>query len=153
MLSFSIVETEVRYFMNKLLKEELFDFFDVREVDIITFARFEIDGFIPAEASEGGKPPARYCSWGELRPYVFEIIKGKRPRALKIVLSLPVEQAVLLHSNMSACFLNFMFDGIRVLCTASVSEKAFALDKAAGEVWHEYALKFFKENNIVVRRD
>jgi len=153
MLSFSIIETEVRDFMNKLLREGCFDSFEVREVDICSFARFVIGGVMPEEADEDGKDSLCYCTWGELRPYVFNIIKGRRPRAFKIVLSLTAEHAAALHNNMSACFLNLMFDGNRVICTASASEKTFALDRAADGIWQEYILKFFKENKITVRKD
>ena len=150
MLSFSIEETEVRDFMNKLLRDTAFDYFEVRGVIITTFARFEIGGAVSGEAREGCNG---YCTWKELRPYVFGIIKGRRPRAFKIVLSLPADWAQALHSNISACFLNLIFDGNRILCTAVVSEKAFALDKAAGGVWHEYIKCFFKENKITMRSD
>ena len=153
MLSFSIIETEVRDFMNKLLKEGCFDSFEVREVDICSFARFVIGGVMPEEADEDGKDSLCYCTWGELRPYVFNIIKGRRPRAFKIVLSLPAEQAAMLHSNMSACFINLKFDGSRVTCTASASEKIFVLDRTAEGIWNEYIQKFFKENKILAKRD
>ena len=153
MLSFCIIETEVRRFMDKLLREDLFDFFEVRGVDIVSFARFVIDGAIMNEAHKDGKSSLSYCTWGELRPYVFNIIKGKRPRVFKIVLSLPAEQAQMLHNNVLSCFLNLMFDGSRILCTASSSERTFTLDRSFDGVWHEYILKFFKENKIVIRRD
>jgi len=148
MFSFHVVEAEVRDFMNKLLREKVFDAFGVRGVFIVSFARFEIDGAIPEEAREndGG-----YCAWAEMRPYVFHIIKGRRPKTLKIVLSLPKEQAQMLHNNMSACFLNIMFDGTQILCTATASEKSFALDRVADEIWCEYITEFFKKNNIAVR--
>jgi len=149
MLSFSIVETEVRDFMNKFLREGAFDSFEVRGVDISSFARFEIDGAAPESAHEGGKT---YCTWGELRPYVYNIIKGRRPRAFKAVLSLPGEQVQALHDNLSACFLNLMFNGSLILCTAAVSEKAFALDRAADEVWHAYITEFFKEKKIAIAK-
>ena len=153
MLSFSIIETEVRGFMNKLLREGSFDSFEVRAVDIWSFARFEIGGIVPVQTREDGKTPMSYCTWGELRPYVYYIIKGKRPRTLKIVFSLPSEQAAALHNNMSVCFLNLMFDGSRVIGTASATEKTFALDKTVDGIWHEYILKFFKENTIALMRD
>jgi hypothetical protein len=143
MLSFSIAETEVRDFMNKLLREEVFDSFDAREVDISSFARFVIDG-----VRDDG-----CCSWGELRPYVLNIIKGRRPKAFKIILSLPSEQRESLHGNAAACFLNLVFDGSEILCTAAAAEKNFALDRAALTAWQEYITVFFKDKQIITRKN
>ncbi|MCL2699639.1 MAG: DUF5721 family protein [Defluviitaleaceae bacterium] len=143
MLSFSIAETEVREFMNKLLREDVFDSFEARGVEISSFARFEIDG-VSGESC---------CSWGEMRPYVFNIIKGRRPKAFKIVLSLPVEQARALHENAAAYFLNFMFDGGEILCTAAAAEKSFSLDRAAEGAWQEFVTEFFKSKQITTRRN
>ena len=72
MLALSI--SDVRGFMVKLLKEEVFDEFQLRNVVINTFARFEIYG-----TKEDG-----YASWSEIRPHIFGIIKGdKLPKTIK----------------------------------------------------------------------
>ncbi len=153
MLALYIIESEVRDFMNKLLREEVFDGFEVRGVELNTLTKFEINGkldkdFLPDDQKETER---LYCTWSELRPHILNLIKGtKRPKTFKIVFSLPTQAVESLHKSASAYFLNLTFDGSIILITAMSSEKNFQMDKSVGNVWDEYATDFFKKNKIVV---
>ena len=152
MLSFGIYDTKT--FMALLLKSNTFDSFDFRQGDITTFASFSIDGtrnpdFYPAERLEEGL--SRFVSWEEMRPYVFQAVKGSTlPKSIKLVFSLSEEKMKNLP-NASAAFLNILFRDNVLTCTTAISQKTFSLDKSEEKLWEEYVLKFFKKNSIGIQ--
>ena len=90
MLAFTVNDT--KSFMNLLLKGDTFDAFSFRQGELTTFASFLIEGkrnmdFYTAEEQEAGL--SRYVHWEEMRPFVFQAIKGnKLPKSIKLVFSL-----------------------------------------------------------------
>ena len=93
MLAFTVNDT--KSFMNLLLKGDTFDAFSFRQGELTTFASFIIEGkrnmdFYTAEEQEAGL--SRYVHWEEMRPFVFQAIKGnKLPKSIKLVFSLAEE--------------------------------------------------------------
>jgi len=76
MLSLLIVD--VKGFMAKLLKEDVFDGLDLHTLNIQSFASFEIYKVAEEE------PP----KWALIKPHALDFIKsGKTPKAIKLVLS------------------------------------------------------------------
>ena len=152
MLAFTVNDTKT--FMNLLLKGDTFDTFHFRQGEILTFASFIIEGkrnmdFYGTEELEQGL--SRYVLWEEMRPFVFQAIKGnKLPKSIKIVFSLPDEKIEHLP-NTSAAFLNILFKDNTVLCTTAISQTSFSLDKSSEKLWEEYVLKFFKKNGIGIQ--
>lgn len=152
MLAFTINDT--KSFMNLLLKGTTFDEFCFRQGEVTTFAVFAIEGkrnmdFYAAEEAENGL--SRYVRWEEIRPFVFQAIKGnKLPKRIKLVFSLPDEKVEHLH-NTSAAFLNILFKENQILCTTAISQESFSLDKSGEHLWEEYILKFFKKNGIGIQ--
>ena len=152
MLAFTVNDT--KSFMNLLLKGETFDSFCFRQGELTTFASFIIEGkrnmdFYGTEEIEQGL--SRYVLWEEMRPFVFQAIKGnKLPKSIKLVFSLPDEKLEHLP-NISAAFLNILFRDSTILCTTAISQTSFSLDKSSEKRWEEYVLKFFKKNNIGIQ--
>lgn len=152
MLAFTVNDT--KSFMNLLLKGDTFDTFHFRQGELHTFASFIMEGkrnmdFYGTEELEQGL--SRYVRWEEMRPFVFQAIKGnKLPKSIKIVFSLPDEKIENL-SNTSAAFLNILFKENTVLCTTAISQESFSLDKSSEKLWEEYVLKFFKKNGIGIQ--
>lgn len=152
MLAFTVNDT--KSFMNLLLKGDTFDAFHFRQGELSTFASFIIEGkrnmdFYSTEELEQGL--SRYVRWEEMRPFVFQAIKGnKLPKSIKLVFSLPDEKIENL-SNTSAAFLNILFKENTVLCTTAISQESFSLDKSSEKLWEEYVLKFFKKNGIGIQ--
>ncbi|MBE6011910.1 DUF5721 family protein [Anaeropeptidivorans aminofermentans] len=152
MLSFSVPLSEVKDFMASLFKKDVFDFFEVRGVEIITFTKFEISAIISSD--EEDERTRNFCIWEELRPYAFDIIKGnKKPKAIKIIFSMPQEKAEVLHQNAGALYLNLIYNGNEINLSTATSQKTFALNKELDLVWEEYIKNFFKENKIAVVYD
>ena len=145
MLAFTIPDT--KSFMNLLLKQDTFDQFLFRQGEIVTFASFIMEGkrHMDFYAEEEQNALSRYVRWEEMRPFVFQAVRGNRlPKAVKLVFSLSEEKTEHLP-NTAAAFLNILF---RATATA---QENFSLDKSGEKLWEEYVLKFFKKNAISVK--
>lgn len=152
MLAFTIPDT--KSFMNLLLKQDTFDQFLFRQGEIVTFASFIIEGKrhmdFYTEQEQAGAALTRYVRWAEMRPFVFQAVKGSRlPKSIKLVFSLPDEKTENLP-NTSAAFLNILFRDNALLCTTATAQSNFSLDKSGEKLWEEYVLKFFKKNAISI---
>ena len=156
MYVFYICEGEVKNFMNKILREQCFDNFDLRSVEIQSFAKFDIDGkadrsFFNGEENEENVGDMFFCKWGKIRPYVFEFVKGKvKPSYMKFVVSAPKEILEKVSDNAAALFLNFVFEKDKVVCTAGTYQKNFSLDKKLEIAWETYVKKFFEDIGVAV---
>lgn len=152
MLAFTINDTKA--FMGLLLKSDTFDAFQFRQGELTTFISFSMDGhrnldFYSTEEQEAAL--SRYISWEEIRPFVFQAIKGnKLPKSIKLVLSLP-DQKLEHLPNINAAFLNIFFRENALFCTTAVSQESFSLDKSSEKLWEEYVLKFFRKNGIGIQ--
>jgi len=134
----------IKAFMNSLLKNDVFDKFELREININTFASFSING------KKAEEDTAKYCIWGEIKPYAFDIIKGTRlPRLIKVIFSLDPE-SVPGVKGASALFLNITYENDSINCITGISMKNFTLDRSAEYAFDAYIADFFKENNITV---
>jgi len=130
---------DVKSLMNKLLKEDVFDNFEARTVQVVSFSKFDIQGEAP---------------WSKLRPFVLSIIKsGERPKSFKLVLALDKESTKELHANAAVAFLNIQLEGEEIICTTGTSQTNFALDKSLDHVWEDYINNFFLQHNIITKRE
>ncbi|MCL2664959.1 MAG: DUF5721 family protein [Defluviitaleaceae bacterium] len=141
---FNVADAAVREFMQRLLRENIFDAFDVRGVDLVSFTGFEIDGIDRRETER-----RKFCRWSELRPHIHEIVKsGPKPKTLKIIFSLAEETAAAFHPNAAALFINLLYENGAVALTAAAGQKNFSLDKSMEQQWDMYAENFLTENKI-----
>ena len=147
MLALSVPEDGVKLFMQKLLKEDVFDLFEVRTVVISTFVRFEIAE--EKQKLENEDPKRQICHWGKIRPFVFSILKGqKKPDYIKTVFSFDTSKTCEIADGAAALFLNMTFDGVKVLITTGMAQKTFSLDKSPEKRWDEYISGFLKDAGI-----
>lgn len=150
MLAFTIPDT--KSFMNLLLKQDTFDQFLFRQGEVITFASFIIEGKRNMDfyTDEEQTSLSRYVLWEEIRPFVFQAVKGSRlPKAIKLVFSLSEEKTAHLP-NTAAAFLNILFREHTLFCTTATAQANFSLDKSGERLWEEYVQKFFRKNNIPI---
>ncbi len=142
----AVTVSDVKVFMSKLLKEDLFDPMGVREVEIRAITYFCIDGAIDREFLNTDRT---HCLWQEIKPIVVTIIKGnKRPRSLKLVLSLPKEELPSIHENAAAAFMNIAYEQDKITLTTATSQKTFSLDKSLDHAWETYVTNFLSRNGI-----
>lgn len=162
MRSFEIQDN--RDFMKKLLIGDTFDTFQVSEASITTFATFSIDGafdasyFGTAEEEEFPVEKDSYTLWKRIRPFFFELTKGKNtPITFRIVFRLaPHNVARLLQqggiamspADVDGLFLNIRFHENKIQCVSGTSLKLFTLDKTLERAWDEMLEKFFRQKQI-----
>jgi len=141
MLALELNKTMVKSFMGQILREEIFDSFEVRSVELATLTRISIDGGL----AEG------FVSWQALRPLIYTIIKASlKPRHVKIIFSYRASEAVRIHPNAAALFLNLIYENDGVTFTTATAQKEFALDKTLDTAWDEWMIKFFAQKGLDV---
>jgi hypothetical protein len=162
MVSFDIVD--VKLFMNNLLKEQMFDEFEVSSVEVSTLTKFNIScdinkKYLSTDEKEilGDR---KLITWIEIKDIIFNIIKGnKPPTSLKIVFSLPhnkinnilsKNQLNVTANNVNGLFINILYEDNSLKCTTGTSIKVFTLDKTLENYWDNSIKKFFKKHNIAV---
>ncbi|GKX27828.1 hypothetical protein SH1V18_03080 [Vallitalea longa] len=162
MVCFNIID--IKLFMNNLLKDKMFDDFEVSTVELNTFTKFNISCDInkkylstnEIEILEGRDQ----VKWSEIKNIVFYMIKGnKTPSYLKIVFSLPhdkIENMISKHQlptksdNVNGLFINILYEDNVLKCTTGSSMKIFTLDKTLENYWDDSVKIFFKKHGITV---
>lgn len=154
----------VRDFMNKLLRTELFDHFLLSEATIKGKVSYVIDGhitpeFYTEEELESENLTGLSClPYGELRESCFSLIKGKKtPLYFKFVFQLSPtnlektlsgSQSGLTSADINGAALNIRFqDGI-LSCTSGVSYRAFSLDHTFDHEWDALIRRFLTNHDI-----
>ncbi|HCT65694.1 MAG TPA: hypothetical protein DIC60_10590 [Lachnospiraceae bacterium] len=139
-------------FMAMLLKKDTFDAFEVREVIITTFTTFEIRCNLNKDFFDSEEELSRkYCLWSELKPHVFELIKGnKLPKSIKIVFSANDALLQTISLEASSLFINVTFENncLRVITGSSL--KIFTLNKTVEFMWDEWVINFLEGHKISI---
>ena len=129
--------------MGKLLKENVFDNFHMRKIEISTDFKIEISELSKAEG-------ARANYWAAIRPLILHIIKtGAKPSLIKIIFSLPDTASI--HTNAAALFLNLSYENDEVSFTTATSQREFEMDKTLDTCWDEWVRNFFCNKDIAVK--
>jgi len=155
MLALALDKSTIRTFMGQLLREEIFDTFEVRSVEVATAVRINIDGQRAAEAeitegsAESQKP--KFSTWETLRPLVYGIIKASpKPKHVKVVFSYKASEACNIHANAAALFLNFAYENDSVTFTTGAAQKEFLFEKSLDIAWDEWVKVFFEKVGLQV---
>ena len=145
--------TQLKNFMNTLLRLETFDRFPVSEASITTFTTFSIDGslhtdfFDPDDAQLLKEKGRTRLLWKDVKSFCYSVIKGKRtPLQFKFVFQLP--QAACEKMIVFGCFLNFQYKDGKLLLTTGTSLKIFTMDKSLDRVFDEEVRQFLLKNEI-----
>lgn len=160
--------SNLKDFMEKLLKGNTFDHFWLVEASITTFNTFTIDGnlhldFFDSPLGKALDAAGRTNSyWAEVKPFCFSIMKGKRtPLHFKIVFQLSFEQMdkVLTQSDtglttdqVAGLYLNLQYNGSEMTCTTGTSLRLFTLDKSLDILWDNMILRFFTQKEIAFEK-
>lgn len=149
----------IKAFTTHLFAKETFDGYLVTEASFSTLVDFSIDGHINADfpdEEEKNLPEYRegIVFWKKLRPFCFEIVKGKRvPLRFKLVFKMPPEfvlrflqEASLSYdaAQIGGLFLNVVFQDGKLSVTTGTSLKTFSMDKSLEHAWDEWAERFTK---------
>jgi len=154
--------TEVKTFMTKLLMNNTFDSFLLKEMELQTFTGFQITGqfneqfFSKEELEERGVN--RHVLWSEVRQIVYSMIKGsKTPLSLKIIFQLPADQCgnmldsfggKLRLEDVGGLYLNVRFEKGELRMITGTAIKTFTLDKTLEQEWDKSVRNLLKEQGI-----
>jgi hypothetical protein len=160
MISLNILE--VKSFMAKLLTNNIFDSFLLKELDIQTFTNFHISGqfneafFSKEELEERGEN--RYTLWSDVRGIAFTMIKGnKTPLSLKVVFQLPAARSGELIQRLSGrlrleevggLYMNIRFEKVELHIVTGTAMKSFTLDKTLEQEWDSEVKNILKHQGI-----
>lgn len=145
---------DIKKTMDELLKGTLFDEFEVRNIEVHTFTKFYSDGILNKSfltSDEKELYNRNYILWKEIKPHIFNIIRGKKPPTyFKIVFSTDEKLSLDFSSDISGLFMNLIYSQGKLSCTSGIALKTFSLDKQNDHEWDEYIRNFFKEAHIYV---
>jgi hypothetical protein len=144
-------------FMSKLLKSDLFDSFEVREVVIHTAFKSYFEGTRNLEffenaltSSDEAQVLSPYVTWAEVKASMYQLILGKTlPTYFKIVLATSQEKAKTLSDTASALFLNITYKENVITCSTGVAYSVFSLDKSPEEIWDEKIKAFLFKHEFM----
>ncbi len=160
----SLQITDVRDFMAKLLKTDLFDHFLMPEAVITTAVTYRIDGHLNTsfystdELEILGLAGLSTAPFSLFRSTCFDLIKGKRtPSFFKFVFMLSPENlkntllctgSSFSENDISGVYLNLHFKDQMLTCTTGVSCRIFSTDRSFETEWDELVCRFLKNHGI-----
>ena len=163
MISLKILE--MNRFMAKLLKGENFDGFLLKEGFLRTNIEYRFQGQLFPEyfdTSEQEKLEEKYIYWGELRPTIFELIKGKRtPLAFSFTLLLTkndtaqllARRQVNVGEDSPSLFLQIRFEHGEGHIVTGTARNIFTLDKSLEEAWDAEVRQLAKTMELAVEEE
>lgn len=154
---------DVWSFTSKLFVKEDFDRFLVKEINIVTFNSFTIDGHIRqgyySDEEVEEKQIGEFSSWSMLKPLCFSLIKGKKlPGSFHIVLCLApkdVERFAdrsgtgINGGQIQGLYLNIRYEDGALYCITGTSLNFFTLDKTLENEWDQAVKNFMRSHEIV----
>lgn len=156
--------TDVKDFMNKLLRSETFDHFLLQEATIVNGASFIIDGHVnksfytESEIEELGITGYRIMPFSILRQQCFDLIKGKKtPTSFKFVFLLSPEnlertlsslQSSFTINDITGVFMNLKFQNQLLTLTTGISYNIFSPDKSLENEWDQLVRRFLTQHEI-----
>ncbi len=153
---------DLKSFTSKLFVGDTFDKWLVREVEIVTFNTFAIDGHIRqgyySDQELEENQIEELSAWKALKPFCFSLIKGKKlPESFQIILQLaPADVEIFLkHAQLdfrvgqvSGLYLNIRYENSALHCVTGTSLKMFTLDRQIEIEWDEAVKLFLKESSL-----
>ena len=156
--------TDIKDFMNKLLKAEVFDHFLLQEAVITGSATITINGqitkgfFDEEELAQQHLEGLMFHPFSMLKKTCFDIIKGKKtPSSFRFVFLLsPENQKKTIASigssfrdeDVTGRFINIRYQNQLLSLTTGISYKVFSIDKTLENQWDKMVMKFLTQNEI-----
>lgn len=152
-------------FMGKLLKSETFDGFLLKEGFLRTNIEYRFQGRLFADyfdTEEQAKLEEAYAYWGELRPTIFELIKGKRtPLAFSFTLLLTkndtaqllARRQVIVGDDSPSLCLQVRYDHGTGHMVTGTARNTFSLDKSLDEAWDAEVRQQMKAMELAVEEE
>ena len=156
--------TDIKDFMNKLLRSEVFDHFLLQEATITSSATYTINGqitkgfFSEDEIEELHLEGCRFLPFSMLRTNCFDLIKGKKtPSAFRFVFLLsPKNMEKTIASvgssynpaDVTGMYINLKYQNQLLSLTTGIAYNIFSTDKTLESEWDKLVMKFLKQHEI-----
>ena len=156
--------TDIKDFMNKLLRSEVFDHFLLQEATITSSATYTINGQITKgfyseeEIEELHLNGCRFLPFSMLRANCFDLIKGKKtPSAFRFVFLLsPKNMEKTLQSvgssysssDVTGMYINLKYQNQLLSLTTGIAYNIFSTDKTLEAEWDKMVMRFLKQHEI-----
>lgn len=147
---------DLKTFMNDLLVRDKYDSFYLYEARVKTKLDYYVNGKLNQDffdTEEREEACQEFILWRDIKHTIFEFIKGTHlPLGFKIILMFNRDNVVrLLEMNniplriddVSALFLNVVYDHGKLNVTTGNSIKVFTLDKTLDNLWDETVEKYY----------
>lgn len=160
----SLELTDVKNFMNQLLKSDTFDHFLLQEAVISNGATYNINGQITkgyydeVELDTLHLSNLRFFPFSLLKSTCFDLIKGKKtPSFFRFVFLLsPENQSRTIASmnssfqeqDISGIFINLRYQNQLLSLTTGISYNIFSTDKSLESEWDKLVTKFLIQHDI-----
>lgn len=156
--------TDIKDFMNKLLRTEIFDHFLLQESTITQNVTYTIHGQITKEfyskeeLEEMHLTDYRFLPFSMLRANCFDLIKGKKtPASFRFVFLLSPENmektirsvdSTYTPSDITGMYVNLKYQNQQLTLTTGISYHIFSTDKTLENEWDAMIMKFLKQHQI-----
>lgn len=156
--------TDIKDFMNKLLRTEVFDHFLLQEAMITSCATYNINGqitkgfFSEEEMEELQLNGCRFLPFSMLKTNCFDLIKGKKaPSAFRFVFLLSpknMEKTIsavgssYTPSDVTGMYINVKYQNQLLSLTTGIAYNTFSTDKTLELEWDKMVMKFLKQHEI-----
>lgn len=156
--------TDIKDFMNKLLRSEIFDHFLLQEAVITNAATYTLNGQITKgfyneeELEELQLKGCRFLPFSMTRGNCFDLIKGKKtPSAFRFVFLLsPSNMEKTLTSvgssykttDVTGMYINLKYQNQLLSLTTGIAYNIFSTDKTLENEWDKMVMKFLKQHEI-----
>lgn len=156
--------TDIKDFMNKLLRSDVFDHFLLQEAMITSGATYTINGqitkgfFTEEEIEELHLNGCRFLPFSMLKGNCFDLIKGKKtPSAFRFVFLLSPTNMVktvaavgssYTASDVTGMYINLKYQNQLLSLTTGVAYNIFSTDKTLESEWDKMVVKFLKQHEI-----
>lgn len=139
----------IKEFMGHLFSGDMFDRFHVRECEVTTFVTFRTDGKRHEswyDSDEKIEDNTGLITWQQLKPYVFDWIKGKKtPQKVKI-------DFCHYMANGDVGSMRIQFESQKLHVFTGYMQREFSMDKSQQQMWDDNCEKFIQKNKIVSTR-
>lgn len=156
--------TDLKSFMNTLLRTDTFDHFLLQEAVITSAASYVIDGHVTKdfytqeELEELQLVDYPALPFSMLRGNCFDLMKGKKaPASFRFVFELSPDNLrktlSAVHSSYTASdlaglFINLKFQNQLLILTTGISYRIFSTDKTLDAEWDKLVKKFLTQHQI-----
>lgn len=147
---------DIKTFMNELLVNEKYDSFYLYEIRLKTSLDYFISGKINRDFFDNAEELEdlhEYIKWGDVKPTIFELIKGKRlPISFKIILMFNrenIERLIEMNNlpirpdDVSNLSMNIYYENGKLLVITGSSLKIFTLDKSLENIWDDTVGRYY----------